>query len=130
MNNYEKIYWLTRLDAIEDFVLTMMILGTVAIVGRMLYRAFTYLEGDKAEPIRWYTHLWFWSLYLSSIAAFIFVPTQKEAVIIFAGGKTIDFIEADSSIQKIPHQTTLLISNFMDKQIQSIETEIQKEKQQ
>ena len=50
----------------------------------------------------------------------IFLPTQKEAVFIVAGGKTINFIQADTSIRKIPEQTTSIISTFLDKKIKEL----------
>jgi hypothetical protein len=80
-------------------------------------------------PLKWHKHLFFWPIYITAILGLVFVPTQKEAVVIFAGGKTIDFIEADSSIQKIPHQTTEMISKFMENEILEMNKELERNKQ-
>jgi hypothetical protein len=73
--------------------------------------------------------LFFWSIYISATLGLVFIPTQQEAVVIFAGGKTIDFIEADSSIKNIPHQTTELISKFMENEILEMNKELESKKE-
>lgn len=129
MNNYEKLYWLTRLEGIQHFSITMVIVGSIFIAARFIYKGIEYWsEDEKAPSLPWYNHAAFWPIYILSIASLIFVPTQKEAIIIFAGGKTIDFIEQDSSITKIPAQTTSIISMFMEKQIMSLQDEIEEKK--
>lgn len=47
----------------------------------------------------------------------IFLPTRNEVIAIYAGGKTLDFAQQDSSLAKIPAQTTEVISNYLDKMI-------------
>ena len=128
MNNYEKIYWLTRLDVIKNFSITMVAILSAFIAARFCYRWYVKLEDEAFPPsLSWYTHLSFWPFYIGCIASLIFIPTQKEAVIIFAGGKTMDFIQADSSIQMIPAQTTKIMSDFMQKTINDLESDIQKQ---
>jgi hypothetical protein len=129
MNNYEKIYWLTRLDNFESFFITLVSIGSTFIVIRTIYRLDRLFMEEECASLKWYTHLFFWSIYISSILGILFIPTKEEAVIIFAGGKTIDFIEADSSIQKIPHQTTEIISKFMEKEILEINKELENKKE-
>ena len=84
---------------------------------------------EECASLKWYKHLFFWPIYLSSILGLVFIPTQNEAIVIFAGGKTIDFIEADSSIQKIPHQTTEIISKFMENEILKMNDELENKKE-
>ena len=45
-----------------------------------------------------------------------FVEKSKQG----AGGKTMDFIESDTSINKIPAQTTKLITNYLEQQIKEV----------
>jgi hypothetical protein len=129
MNNYEKIYWLTRLENIETFFTVILTVGSIFIAGRAVMRFIIAIEGEDFKPLKWYKHLIFWPIYVSSILGLVLVPTQKEAIIIFAGGKTIDFIQSDSSIQKIPHQTTEIISKFMENEILEMNKEIEEKKE-
>jgi hypothetical protein len=131
MSNYEKIYWLTRLDAIGKFCGIIVIIGSVLMGGRAVYKWFTFMEDDdlKLKPLKWHIYLFFWSIYISATLGLVFIPTQQEAVVIFAGGKTIDFIEADSSIKNIPHQTTELISKFMENEILEMNKQLESKKE-
>ena len=125
MDSYEKLYWLTRLHVIENFSFTVVIIGSTFIVCRFIYNGITYyLEDEDAPSLKWYRHAFFWPVYIGCIASLIFIPTQKEAIVIFAGGKTMDFIEQDSSITKIPAQTTSIISMFMEKEMLELRKEI------
>jgi len=128
MNNYEKIYWLTRLDNLETLFTTLVVIGSMFILVRAVYKFIMHVEGDEYPSLKWYNHLFFWPIYISAILGLVLIPNQKEAVIIFAGGKTIDFIQSDSSIQKIPHQTTEIISKFMENEILEMNKEIEQKK--
>lgn len=131
MDNYTKIYWLTRLDGINSFFVGMSITSTVLIigiiVGSLMAKSFNeFYRGDelksRLKTIEQFTSKVKWlvfTFFLGTLVS-IFLPTQKEAVMIVAGGKTIDFIQNDTSIKKIPEQTTLLISSFFDKQIKEM----------
>ncbi len=129
MNNYEKIYWLTRLDNLETLCINLVIIGSIIILIRNAYKFIQYVDDGEYTSLKWYKHLFFWPIYLSSILGLVFIPTQNEAIVIFAGGKTIDFIEADSSIQKIPHQTTEIISKFMENEILKMNDELENKKE-
>lgn len=52
----------------------------------------------------------------------VFVPTKNEAIVIIAGGKTLDFIKQDSSLNKIPSQTTAIISQFLQNEIDTLKS--------
>jgi uridylate kinase len=46
--------------------------------------------------------IFFWSLY-------IFTPSKKDALLIVAGGQTLNFLTTDSTAKQIPHE----LSNFV-----------------
>lgn len=131
MNNYAKIYWLTRLDGINGFFIGMAIISIVLVIGIIIgslmskdFDEFYHGEELKSrikvrEQFTSKVKYLVFTFFLGTLVS-IFLPTQKEAVLIVAGGKTIDFIQADTSIRKIPEQTTLLISSFFDKQIKEL----------
>lgn len=61
-----------------------------------------------------------WVGFLISFPIALLIPTKGEIIFISAGGKTIDFIKSDSSINKIPSQSTKLITDFMQDQIEKM----------
>lgn len=133
MNNYEKIYWITRLDSINNTFLFVAIMCSFIIVTIFIaipvmkdFDEFYYGDELKARlAIRDKLKSQLkWLLLTLSISTIIttFVPTKNEAMIIIAGGKTMDFIQQDSSINKVPEQTTLLISKFLEQKINELDS--------
>lgn len=121
MSNYSKIYWLTRLDYLQG-LLTIAIV--VIAIGLTIYAAFffsAYDNQDREDIKEKFGRLKNWLILSVVIIGLLlcFIPSKDEAIEIYAGGKTMDFIQTDSSINKIPAQTTMLITNFLKKQIDS-----------
>lgn len=113
MSNEAKIYWLTRLDHLQPALITVGILMSVFTIS-LYFWAFLEAEDDYefAKKNRKYGIIGIIILFIC-----LFIPSKDEAILITAGGKTMDFIQNDSSINKIPSQTTAIISNFLEKQL-------------
>ena len=58
-------------------------------------------------------------LFISIVLA-TFLPSKDDMILIYAGGKAMDFVQADSSINKIPAQTTKFIKDYLDKQVKEL----------
>ena len=56
----------------------------------------------------------FWSL-------FIFTPSRKDALLIVAGGGTMEFLTTDSTAKQIPHE----LSNFVVTELRNMGAEAQ-----
>jgi hypothetical protein len=50
-------------------------------------------------------------------------PTRNEAILIMAGGKTLDFAQSDTSLSKIPYEATEIISGYLEKSIKELKKE-------
>ena len=128
MNNYLNLYLLTRLDGICGMLSTLVgvfaIILVIAFIGRLACLTDKNAEVENATKIGFKIFL---PILIVSIILSISIPTKNEAIFIIAGGKTIDFIQNDTSICKLPAQTTAIISNYLDKQIKEIETTKQKQ---
>jgi len=48
------------------------------------------------------------------------MPSKNDMILIYAGGKTMDYVQKDTSLQKIPYQTTAIISDYLDKTIKEM----------
>lgn len=126
MNNFFKLYLLTRLDSIQLIATIIAALSFVAF-GIYLLAMLTecYDKDDRKEFSDNYklvrkTILW---AGIVSMTVLMLVPTKQDAIMIYAGGKTIDFIQQDSSINKIPSQTTKIVSDFLQKQIDDVDSD-------
>jgi len=124
MNNYSKIYWLTRLDNIQVFFITAL---SISIFIFFAYHVIKGIECDWDEEKEnfekaygKYKTISFWT---SIIAGFIlvFMPTKTDIILIYAGGKTMGYVQTDTSLSKIPYQTTAIISKYLDNSIKEME---------
>lgn len=133
MSNYEKIYWITRLDGIHSLFVSMAVISVLSIIAIIIaiyyYRDFIHFyEGEALKArlsiIAKLNKLLKIAFITASIGIIVstFLPTKNEAIAIIAGGKTIDFIQKDKSISKIPSQTTLLISKLLDEKISELDS--------
>lgn len=124
MTNYTKLYWLTRLDSIQAF---FMVGGTFIIVASILLLCVYWLESYSIEDevLKKWSKMVKIGFFIGSLfmCISVFIPSQKEAIFIIAGGKTIDFIEQDSSVQNIPSQATEIIAKYLDNKINELEKE-------
>lgn len=123
MSNYSKLYWLTRLDNINDFFHILIAAGIILFFILGFYRLFSFLLENEYEKKPW---IWFMTssfLFLGVIGN-VLTPTKNEAIFIIAGGKVMDFAQNDSSLNKIPEQATKMLSSWMDKEINKSENNI------
>lgn len=128
MSNYTELYWLTRLDYINGLTLAMAIIGLaytpICLFSCALHSDFdSYYEDDSRKKNRekWTSKIkLFLTIGVIALLIRVLSPSKNEVIFIVAGGKTIDFIQKDTSLNKIPSQTTAIISSFLDKQIKEL----------
>jgi hypothetical protein len=123
MSNTASLYWLTRLDGINSLLGTLSVIGIICFV---VWLVSFFVQLEDMEGSLWKSHR---SAFLKIVipTAFVMIvdmltPDRDEAIFIMAGGKTLDFAAQDSSLQAIPAQTTLMISKFLEQQIEEIES--------
>ncbi len=125
MNNYSKLYWLTRLDYLSGFIegigILLLVLALVAILYAFVFSDKSFTNSDQedneidlrrklaAKRAKWLVPTGVFIILIS-----LFIPSKNEAILIMAGGKTLDFIGQDSSLNKLPAQTTAVISKYLD----------------
>ena len=122
MNYTELFYWLT----VADNARTMFIVGiTVFTVAAVISTAINFIargDGDDDTAVQARKWMWwsypfmflFWSL-------FVFTPSKKDALLIVAGGQTMNFLTTDSTAKQIPHE----LSNFVVTELKSMAAEAQ-----
>jgi hypothetical protein len=124
MDNTFFIYLATRLSGIQAISVSIAVASGIALLVLMLYRlielddnlVYEYkveqttkrieINSKKQKIARRF-------LFISLFFA-VFTPNTKEAVMIYAGGKTLDYVQKDTSLQKIPYKATELILKKMD----------------
>ncbi len=116
------IYWLTRLSSISDLFFGLGMLSSIFIFVGVL--AYTFMIMDfpsdedeieyKQKRKKFFNKIWVPILFF---VLNILTPNTKEAMLIIAGGKTMDYVQSDTSLQKIPYKATELILKKMEEYI-------------
>lgn len=119
MSNIALIYWLTRLSSISDFFLTLGVISaaiiSLGLSGYSVAILDSYRDEEKIEyrqkRKKFFNKIW---VPMLLFVLFILTPNTKEAMLIIAGGKTMDYVQSDTSLQKIPYKATELILKKME----------------
>lgn len=91
-----EIYWLTRLDAINVLcIITMVYSGVLCIIVGI----FGWCEEIERLKRAAKAHV---VLFVVALCGFIFIPTEKEMMMIFGLGQTIDYIQENETIKELP----------------------------
>jgi len=126
-SNIFSIYLLTRLTYINYFILTLGIVLTLIfatmIISCLINIDFSYKEEDinnlKITRKKYTRKLWIPGLLFFIVTM---IPDTKEALLIYAGGKTLDYVQKDSALQKIPYKATELILQKIESEIEQTES--------
>lgn len=123
MNNLFKIYWLTRLDYLQGISLFVALIAFSVILFYFIIRFNECYDSEDRQDFDkehgYYRRISIISIILSCFVL-VFVPSKNDMILIYAGGKTLNYIEADTSLSKLPYQTTLFISEYLDKAVKEV----------
>lgn len=115
-----EIYWITRCDDISCFLTTMsVVFGTVS--GIALIIMCIVIGEEEYDIIKACIKFTKFALpaFLLSMLINVFVPTTKDAMLIFGVGSTIDYIKSNETIQEIPDKCI----NALDAWVESLNKE-------
>lgn len=98
-----EIYWLTRLDHI-NLALTFIVFFSAAAI------LFSGMAKNNKKTIRCVSIIFF---VLSSLLL-IFIPNQREALMIWGVGGTIDYIKSNETAKQLPDKCIKALDKFVD----------------
>lgn len=127
MNYTSLFYWLTVADNAKIFFITFICIFTIISVISTIWFILDRDSNDwsenkntnKARKWMWWSYpfmILFWSL-------FIFTPSKRDALLIVAGGQTMNFLSSDSTAKQIPHD----VLNFVSVELQNMAEEAKME---
>lgn len=108
-----EIYWITRLDAIESTLVALIcISGLVllfAVVGYLVTR------GEDLEGYKTSIRMMKKSVIVTIVSTIllIFIPNQKQALMIWGIGGTIDYIKSNETAKKLPDKCIQAIDKYL-----------------
>lgn len=122
-----EIYWITRLDAICNFLITIAVVSfiiSVAIGAFSMYNRFAaddYEEGGKYYNCYMQRFKIFLNYFKRSIIVTlvltvinIFIPTKNEALLIYGVGGTIDYIKSNDTAKQLPDKCIKALDKWVE----------------
>lgn len=108
--NYTKLfYWLTVADNAKNlFTVLIGIFTFIAVIATIAY----FICADSDDSDQRMARKWMWWSYPFAILFWmlqIATPSKKDALLIVAGGQTLNFLTTDSTSKQIPKE----LSNFV-----------------
>ena len=102
----KEIYWITRLDAVNDFLIILIILAAIAIVGCLIILFSEIVDEDEVWVKKMFRILKVSILVLlTSSTLKVFVPTTNEMYTIIGIGGTYEYLKDNKDIKEIPDNT-------------------------
>lgn len=118
-----ELYWITRLNGIITVTGILLALALI-VAASAAFALFVYREDyDYNEPqsafqrikgrILEYRMKWI-CVVLFCLAIITFVPTQKEALLIYGIGGTIDYIKSNDKAKQLPDKCIDALIRYVD----------------
>ena len=122
-----EIYWITRLDAISDFLTIIAIVSfliSVVMAAFAMYNRFEaddYAEGGKYYNCYMQRFKIFLKCFKRSILVIIvscvinvFIPTKNDALLIYGVGGTIDYIKSNDTAKQLPDKCIKALDKWVE----------------
>lgn len=116
----ETIYWITRLDAICNTLVAIIVISIVVSLiagGIMFFNMDCDWEDEKRNfAMAWRILKYSALTFAIAIIANILVPSTKQALMIYGLGGTIDYIKQNDTAKQLPDK----VANALDKWVDSL----------
>ena len=118
----EEIYWITRFDAIHATFLIFLSISTIASAITAIYYSVKKCEeieypGQEETPK--YKKM-FYGYFKCSVIIFVisligvtFIPTTKQAFLIYGFGGTVDYLKANPTARQLPDKCIKAIDRWI-----------------
>ena len=115
-----ELYWITRCDPIGTAALVFLIISTI-FLGVLILGYVACSEDANKNGINMIKKLFkiVIPVFAISLLIEIFIPTTKEALVIYGVGGTVDYLKANPTAKKLPDKCI----NALDKWVDSFSTE-------
>ena len=110
-----ELYWITRFDSICGFLFAIVIIfGFLALVFGVGY--FVHLDTDEETKISILRNRTIKNLTIAIIFGIVlaFIPSTKEALVIYGVGGTIDYVKSDSTVKQLPKKAILALDKYLN----------------
>jgi hypothetical protein len=110
-----EIYWITRFDPINTCAMVFLVLSAI-VTGVFTIGFFTCLAEDETESLPVIKKILKISTPILAICLLIkiFVPTTKQALLIYGVGGTIDYVKSNPTAKQLPDKCVNALDKWVD----------------
>lgn len=122
-----ELYWITRLDAICDFLTAVTVVSFLISAFMAVFVLCNRIEANnyKKGSENWNYYMQKFKMFLSYfkrlifvaiVACFInlFIPTTNQALLIYGVGGTIDYIKSNDTANQLPDKCVKALDKYLD----------------
>jgi len=110
-----ELYWITRFDSICACATTTFIIGIIAVIVSIFILIVSLEEGDsdvRRVGVKFFKVSF--PILICGLILKVFVPTSKEALLIWGVGGTIDYLQENPTAQKLPDKCIKALDKWVD----------------
>ncbi len=108
-----EIYWITRLDYVQAFLFVFLILtGILIAIATVVLCDDVFYNNDKTTARR----VLKWTVASFAIASLVlcFIPSTKDAMLIYGFGGTLDYIKSNDKAKELPDKCIDALTRYVD----------------
>lgn len=107
-----EIYWITRLDVVQGFCIAFLVVGLACIFISSLR---TLVKTDTTESAITTKFKWVGiGLTVIFLPLVMFVPSSRDAMLIFGIGPTIDYIQNNETAKQLPDKCIKALDSWVE----------------
>lgn len=110
-----EIYWITRFDPINTCAKLVLVISAIVIIV-LIFCTFICAQIKDKESLnickKFLKH--FIPIFAVALLIKIFVPTTKEALLIYGVGGTIDYVKSNPVAKKLPDKCVNALDKWVD----------------
>ena len=126
MDSVSLLYWITRLNAINGVVLAFSIVSMLGgLISVCNYLNDVFREGEHYDRIKKTEKkctIIFFTIGFALLTMFAFIPTTKQAFIIYGVGNTIEYLKSNDKATGLPDKAILALDKYLDECIEDKDT--------
>jgi len=110
-----ELYWITRLDSIREFLSVVTTVCGVLTFGALLAVFFAHLEekpGLARKSGKWGLALFAGALMFGLV--YVFVPSTKDAYVMYGVGGTIEYLRENDTAKQLPDKAVKALDSLLD----------------
>lgn len=108
-----ELYWITRLDYIQGCLLILLIIIAVILIGAVIAWSMDDTSEYPSQSLIKLSKITIPS-FVITLLVFCFVPSTKEAMMIYGVGGTIDYIKSNDKAKELPDKCIDALTRYVD----------------